>query len=169
VPSAFPFVPRSVLRALVKPDGSGLEHGRSPDVTRNGWGYALGRIGWLGGVAIGVALIVCAIAVHRRLEQSIGFDGDGVDIWLGSFALLYLVLNLPPIYRHVVSPPVAICALLGLLAVVYALINVVFGWMPLSSRYLDLARLATFVMLAGLFSLVNGRPFKLRFPMMQMY
>ena len=168
VPSAFPAVPRAVLSLLVNGDRTGLRFGGSPDVTRNAPGYAAGLAVWLAGMVLGVAIVVGAVAADWRLARLPGWQAGPLDIWFGSFVVLYVALNIPPVYR-IVSPPVAICALLGLLAAVYAVFSVAFEHIPFLEGHSDLARLVTFLLLAILFSAVNNGPYKLRFPKMAMY
>jgi hypothetical protein len=187
-PRWFPFVPRSAVRSL---GGVGQITG-PPDIVRNpsAWRFAL--FVWVAGVAAGVTLFATLIAGVEALQSALVFifrQIANVDtdlskqryflmyaIWVLVFVGLYAVLGRVDRVYERVSPPVAICALLVLVAFAYALVEDVPDWpfaAGLDTRayvyFVPLVRISIVIALVAWFCAANQDAFKLRFPGMEMY
>jgi hypothetical protein len=181
VPSVFPRVPRTVVEVLVSRKRVGAAMGRSVSTERNWLGYLLGLLIWGSGIASGVLIIGGLLwlaprgggliaQVFERIPLGPGRSPlmDEETLRLLQFALVlalvYAVLSFRPVYERIVSPAVAICALLGLLVTVLA-------WITSISEGLVPQVLMMVLVLGGVywFSIVNRDPYKLRFPAMESY
>jgi hypothetical protein len=122
LPRLCPYVPRSAPRWPLRQAGAGAP----PDITHNPWAWAWGVGIWVVGQLVGVLAFGSIIWLLQSsvIVNFINFDDIYVSnccrygIWATLFLFLYVVWAF--VRYDSISPPVAICFLLGLLAFGYA-------------------------------------------------
>ncbi len=132
-----------------------------------------GPVTWLLGIALGVAVAAILLFISRLLYRNpdavLGNPIRSVMTFYVIFIAIYIIMANWPAYEYV-SPAIAICAAIGILAMFYALIAYFDGlffpalcgwWIPPKAVFL--------AALLALFGWANNDPYKLKFPNMEQY
>ena len=127
-----------------------------------------GSVTWLAGIALGAliarALIWSSRMFHRNPNKVVASPLWSVLVFLAIFAGVYAIASFEPIYGRI-PPALAICALIGLVVMAYAVLfyfeDLFFGslrhwWIPANASVL--------LALAVLVVVANNDPYKLGFP-----
>ena len=194
LPRLFPWVPRTpmkqgglgfeaserlkkTMRRLETAASDRMERAISAPAGKWRWflPHVWGSLTWLFGIVLGilVAWLALSLALWSYAKPDLVNSSPlrSELTFYAVFLIAYIVMANWPVYR-LVSAAFAICALLGVLFILYALASDLNRWSQDGTgadRWWISPTILFFVALAGLFAWANNNPYKLRFPEMAAY